>query len=169
MSYGPGHVSEAGGIRTPTVQIKSLLCCRYTTTPCVVRCICFDRCSVSISHLLIVCLSSSPRRSRTFVSALSGRHPQPLNDRAVCFSVLKVRVIGFEPTISWSQATRVPKLPHTRRLFATTVRRQLPLEAGPAISRCQFSRNCQIPVCSDFGTQQPAQDSNPEYDVRSVA
>ncbi len=24
---------EAGGIRTPTVQIKSLLCCRYTTTP----------------------------------------------------------------------------------------------------------------------------------------
>lgn len=26
--------SEVGGIRTPTVQIKSLLCCRYTTTPC---------------------------------------------------------------------------------------------------------------------------------------
>ena len=24
----------AGGIRTPAGQIKSLLCCRYTTTPC---------------------------------------------------------------------------------------------------------------------------------------
>ena len=29
---------------------------------------------------------SSPRRSRTFVSALSERCPQPLNDRAVCQS-----------------------------------------------------------------------------------
>ena len=38
LSYGPNRepgmlpLSEAGGIRTPTVQIKSLLCCRYTTT-----------------------------------------------------------------------------------------------------------------------------------------
>ncbi len=37
LSYGPLDarlLNEAGGIRTPTVQIKSLLCCRYTTTPC---------------------------------------------------------------------------------------------------------------------------------------
>ena len=26
-------MSGAGGIRTPTGQVKSLLCCRYTTTP----------------------------------------------------------------------------------------------------------------------------------------
>ena len=25
--------TEAGGIRTPTVRVKSSLCCRYTTTP----------------------------------------------------------------------------------------------------------------------------------------
>ena len=126
LSYEPNHVSEAGveatehgpwawperravassiraseveGTRTPTVQIKSLLCCRYTTTPELVRCIRFNRCR-DISGLLIVFFSSSPRRNRTFVSALSERRPEPLNDRAA-----SVGMAGLEPTIPWSQTT----------------------------------------------------------------
>ena len=38
-----------------------------------------------------------------------------------CLLSLKVRVIGFEPTISWSQTTRVAKLPHTRMCSVRTV------------------------------------------------
>jgi hypothetical protein len=53
----------------------------------------FNRCR---SH--IVCSPvSSPKRSRTFVSALSERRPEPLDDRAVCDSLTRV---GFEPNLS---------------------------------------------------------------------
>ena len=53
----------------------------------------FNRCR---SH--IVCSPvSSPKRSRTFVSALSERCPEPLDDRAVCDLLTRV---GFEPNLS---------------------------------------------------------------------
>ena len=53
----------------------------------------FNRCR---SH--IVCSPvSSPKRSRTFVSALSERRPEPLDDRAVCDLLTRV---GFEPNLS---------------------------------------------------------------------
>ena len=41
----------------------------------------FKRCSMAMS-VSMNSQSSSPRRSRTFVSALSERRPEPLNDRA---------------------------------------------------------------------------------------
>lgn len=50
---------------------------------------------------------SSPRRDRTFVSALSGRRPQPLNDRAVFYSSWDNRTAD---AISW------PKPDGTARL-----------------------------------------------------
>ena len=44
-------------------------------------------------------LAIGPRRSRTFVSALSERRPRPLDDRTV------VGMAGLEPMIPWSQTT----------------------------------------------------------------
>lgn len=64
------------GIRTPTVRIKSSLCWRYTTTP-----IWSQHLFPSLSHDFISCVNS-PGRNRTFISAVSERCPQPLNDRA---------------------------------------------------------------------------------------
>ncbi len=72
------------------MQIKSLLCCRYTTTPCAARSIRFHRCR-DIPSLLRLFPSSSPRRSRTFVSALSERRPEPLNDRAASVEMVELK------------------------------------------------------------------------------
>ena len=53
----------------------------------------FNRCR---SHM--VCSPvSSPKRSRTFVSALSEQRPEPLDDRAECDLLTRV---GFEPNLS---------------------------------------------------------------------
>ena len=68
-------------------------CAAVTPRPRVGRGIRFNRCR---SH--IVCSPvSSPKRSRTCVSALSERCPEPLDDRAVCDLLTRV---GFEPNLS---------------------------------------------------------------------
>lgn len=149
-------ISGRRGIRPPTVQIKSLLCCRYTTISCMCWYIRFQRFRITISRLLLFVLSlspsifnwpvrsavsvpNSPRRNRTFISALSERRPDPLNDRALLnvgmvelepavpariddsvapnhvgcrspTSRMSVRTVGFEPTISWPPDRRDTRL-----------------------------------------------------------
>ena len=119
------------GFEPPPCRLK-VCCAAVTPRPHVVWCIRFHRCSMAISCLLVFLLSSSPRRSRTFVSALSERRPKPLDDRAVLVGMVElepavpariddsvvpghvgccsptsrmsVRTVGFEPTISWPPA-----------------------------------------------------------------
>ena len=68
-------------------------CAAVTPRPRDGRGIRFNRCR---SH--IVCSPvSSPKRSRTFVSALSEQRPEPLDDRAECDLLTRV---GFEPNLS---------------------------------------------------------------------
>ena len=54
--------------------------------------------------------SSCGNRNRTCVVTVNSRLPVPARTPPQCFSV---SVVGFEPTVSCSQGTRIPKLSHT--------------------------------------------------------
>ena len=86
------HSVGPEGFEPPPGELKAR-CAAVTPRPRDGRGNRFNRCR---SHM--VCSPvSSPKRSRTFVSALSERRPEPLDDRAVCLSVTRV---GFEPNLS---------------------------------------------------------------------
>ena len=86
------HSMGPEGFEPPPGELKAR-CAAVTPRPRDGRGIRFNRCR---SH--IVCSPvSSPKRSRTFVSALSERRPEPLDDRAECDLLTRV---GFEPNLS---------------------------------------------------------------------
>jgi hypothetical protein len=112
------HPSGAGGIRTHASQIKSLLCCRYTTTP---RSVVAAFQSGNSDHFLCLQKRTKCRSgwSRTTVFALSERRASvaPPSD---ALSISQVGMTGIEPASSCSRNTRAPGALHPDLLFLTS-------------------------------------------------
>jgi hypothetical protein len=113
------HSSGAGGIRTHASQIKSLPCCRYTTTPRAAVALFLP---VTTNHFF--CLRKRDQKSRsgwsrTTVFALSERRASVALPSAL-ISISQVGMTGIEPASSCSRNTRAPGALHPVFLFLTS-------------------------------------------------
>ena len=125
LSYAPAN--RAGGTRTHTCRIKSPVCCRYTTTLCLVGRMRFNRVNISSLLFLGSCqvvalrieLSATCSSDRFGQPALDYRNLSRDGRTRTCVLVLpghagcryptsrsSVRTAGFEPAISWPPARR---------------------------------------------------------------
>ena len=111
LSYAPAN--RAGGTRTHTCRIKSPVCCRYTTTLCLVGRMRFHR-TGSIFALLVSSGSPESRTQRyAVISRVWATSPRlPFANVVTC----QVGMAGLEPASPCSQSTWVRRYPTSRCL-----------------------------------------------------
>ena len=98
-----------GRTRTLTLQIKSLLCCRYTTTPCE-GCVRLSRvCICRITTISFARSFKGPRKSL----GVELNHRFRLI-RATCFRYTTERCTFFFNESGWSESNRLSRVPKTR-------------------------------------------------------
>jgi hypothetical protein len=104
-------LNGAGRTRTLTLQIKSLLCCRYTTTPCEdVRT--FESRILLPNHNQLLCKRFLKRRKKSLGVELNHRFRLI---RATCFRYTTERFFVSNSNQSgWSESNRLSRVPKTR-------------------------------------------------------
>ncbi len=116
LSYAP---IGAGGTRTHTCRIKSPVCCRYTTTLCLVGRMRLSRVNIA-SLLFLRSVSSGNPENRTqrhlFIGQVWATSPRLPRANVV---VDPVGMAGLEPAFSCSQGTRVSHYPTSRHSVRT--------------------------------------------------